>query len=269
MQLWRIRAGRGGKSVGEAIRTRGRARLGRVEFPTNALPPAIEVFLLRGTRETKGDTTIAAADIGPVPAAEPAAPHAPSAPTAEELPSPTLDTPSLAPADATGAHGADSGSGEEAKASGAGDPDERTGEVSDASSSATTALPAAVVDGEAVAYPGPIRMSGWSRRAAKAIERGKRNERKWFEHWAQRGRKLLSVKMKHSCVPELGALEQIELRYSGAEHAANKSLLELGLRIDKADTEISVLIDGLHEGTHVFTTELPAPFIAPARGLTC
>ena len=129
----------------------------------------------------------------------------------------------------------------------------------------SSATAAAAIQPEGLA-DGSVPVPEWVGLAAQASEQRERLERKWVARQTKRGRMLLSIDKKRPSLPGLGALEVLCFKFAGSEAKADKSSLELALKVDKPGTEVSVLVDGVHDQTHVFTSELPVPFIAPRSG---
>jgi hypothetical protein len=106
----------------------------------------------------------------------------------------------------------------------------------------------------------------WARLAAKAIRRRKRIEQKWMARRTEGGQTLLSIDRKRPNLSGLGALEEVCFKFAGNDAVADKSSLELVLKLDNPGTEVLVTVEGVHDQNHVFTSELPVPLIAPKSG---
>ena len=130
----------------------------------------------------------------------------------------------------------------------------------------SSATAAAAIQPDSHTDSSRIPVPEWARLAAKATRRRKRIEQKWMARLAEGGRMLLSIDKWRPSLPGLGTLEEVSFKLAGTGPVADKSSLEIVLKVDKPDTEVSVTVEGVHGQNHVFTSELPVPLIAPKSG---
>jgi ABC-type polysaccharide/polyol phosphate transport system ATPase subunit len=123
------------------------------------------------------------------------------------------------------------------------------------------------IEPEGLADDARVPVPEWDRLAAKAMRRRKRTEQKWMARLAEVRQPMLLVDRKRPSIPGLGTLEDLCFKPCGNEAPAGRSRLELVLSVEKPSTEVSVLVEGVHGQTHVFTAELPVPLIAPRSGI--
>jgi ABC-type polysaccharide/polyol phosphate transport system ATPase subunit len=111
-----------------------------------------------------------------------------------------------------------------------------------------------------------VPLPAWSQLVRNALQRRKAAERARIQKWNSAARKWLSAEKAFPSVPGLGELLDLRLDL-GNSRTNGKSSLQAVIRLEKPGTEVSAFIDGVFDQTHVYSSELPQSFVAPARGL--